>query len=292
MRRGRPPHPDLLTPREWEVFGLLRAGLTNKEIASRLGITERGAKYHVSEILSKLGMDTRREAATWRERPLRRFPLLAAVLARLRGMPAQLATAVLASAVLALFALALGVGVMERRSGKGETAVGQQEATQAPRKEMVRLAEEATTEARAVAPDNVLYLMGFAGGNGSYTFRFTVPGTSRDIVFVGPSQIPGEPRWQILNEDDPRLPAKPPALDVRSLQKSPVEVVQAMASKGPGAPSRSIGAHVFSDPATGELLWRTTARVGIAGGRSPDDSRLIQCELKDAAPVSTMTCNP
>lgn len=64
-RRGRPPHPDILTPREWEVLGLLREELTNEQIADRLGITERGARYHVSEILSKLGVSSRQEAADW-----------------------------------------------------------------------------------------------------------------------------------------------------------------------------------------------------------------------------------
>ena len=39
------------------------SGLTNEEIAHRLGITLDGAKYHVSQILSKLGVATREEAA-------------------------------------------------------------------------------------------------------------------------------------------------------------------------------------------------------------------------------------
>ena len=53
-RRGRPPYPDVLTPREWEVLALLREGLSNEEIGQRLGISLAGAKWHVSEILSKL----------------------------------------------------------------------------------------------------------------------------------------------------------------------------------------------------------------------------------------------
>ncbi len=56
-------HPDELTPREREVFDLLRLGLTNEEIAERLGISLDGAKYHVSQILSKLGVSSREEAA-------------------------------------------------------------------------------------------------------------------------------------------------------------------------------------------------------------------------------------
>ena len=59
MRRGS----DALTTREREVLDLIHVGLTNEEIAGRLGITLDGAKYHVSQILSKLGVATREEAA-------------------------------------------------------------------------------------------------------------------------------------------------------------------------------------------------------------------------------------
>jgi DNA-binding CsgD family transcriptional regulator len=122
MQRCRPPYPDVLTPREWEVLSLLREGFTNKQIAARLGISERGAKYHVSEILSKLGVDGRVEASTWRGQPLRRVPLLAVILARFSGTLARVGFGLLASALLALFVLALGVGVMERRSGPTDWA--------------------------------------------------------------------------------------------------------------------------------------------------------------------------
>jgi DNA-binding CsgD family transcriptional regulator len=67
MRRGRPPYDDILTPREWEVLDLLRLGLTNAEIAQRLGISEGGVKFHVQQILSKLGVGSRQEAARWAE---------------------------------------------------------------------------------------------------------------------------------------------------------------------------------------------------------------------------------
>ncbi|HEX5479986.1 MAG TPA: LuxR C-terminal-related transcriptional regulator, partial [Dehalococcoidia bacterium] len=66
---GRPRHPDILTPRQWEVLELLRQGLTNEEIAQRLGITHDSAKFQVSEILGKLGVANRYEAASWRPEP-------------------------------------------------------------------------------------------------------------------------------------------------------------------------------------------------------------------------------
>jgi photosystem II stability/assembly factor-like uncharacterized protein/DNA-binding CsgD family transcriptional regulator len=65
-QRGRPKHPDLLTPREHDVLALLRDNLTNEQIADRLGISFETAKHHVGEILSKLGVATREEAAAWR----------------------------------------------------------------------------------------------------------------------------------------------------------------------------------------------------------------------------------
>jgi hypothetical protein len=49
------------------VLDLLRDGLSNERIAERLSITERTARYHVSEILSKLGLSSRQEAARWSE---------------------------------------------------------------------------------------------------------------------------------------------------------------------------------------------------------------------------------
>ena len=51
-----------LTLREEEVLRLMAEGLRNKEIAVRLGISERTATFHVGNVLSKLGADGRVEA--------------------------------------------------------------------------------------------------------------------------------------------------------------------------------------------------------------------------------------
>ncbi len=64
-RRGRPRHPDVLTPRQFEVLELVRRGYSNDEIGRRLGISRDGAKFHVSEILGKLAVSSRAEAARW-----------------------------------------------------------------------------------------------------------------------------------------------------------------------------------------------------------------------------------
>src|SRR5438874_4377950 len=65
-RPGRPRHPDILTVREWEVLDLLREDLSNEAIADRLGISAETVKSHVSSILLKLGVESRRAAAAWR----------------------------------------------------------------------------------------------------------------------------------------------------------------------------------------------------------------------------------
>jgi DNA-binding NarL/FixJ family response regulator len=59
-----PPLPDPLTERELEVLRLVAQGLPNKEIAARLVISERTAKFHVSAIMAKLGASNRTEAVS------------------------------------------------------------------------------------------------------------------------------------------------------------------------------------------------------------------------------------
>ena len=56
-------NPDALTPRQKEVLKLMATGQLNKEIADQLNIAERTVKFHVSEILAKLGAGNRTEAA-------------------------------------------------------------------------------------------------------------------------------------------------------------------------------------------------------------------------------------
>ena len=58
------PLLERLTPREIEVLQLLSGGLGNKEIASRLNISEHTAKFHVASIMGKLGATSRTEAVT------------------------------------------------------------------------------------------------------------------------------------------------------------------------------------------------------------------------------------
>lgn len=55
----RPSRPIVLTPREQEALALIVEGLSNKQIARRLGISEHGAKRHVATVLAKLNCPNR-----------------------------------------------------------------------------------------------------------------------------------------------------------------------------------------------------------------------------------------
>ena len=56
------PFIEALTSREQQVFRMMADGLGNKEIAGRLGISHHTAKFHVAQILAKLGASSRAEA--------------------------------------------------------------------------------------------------------------------------------------------------------------------------------------------------------------------------------------
>jgi DNA-binding NarL/FixJ family response regulator len=66
LRSRRTEEPvEPLTARELEVLGQLAKGASNKEIAYQLSITERTARTHVSNILGKLGLASRTQAALY-----------------------------------------------------------------------------------------------------------------------------------------------------------------------------------------------------------------------------------
>lgn len=62
---GRPAPVHKLTPREREVVALIAEGLSNRQIAERLYLSERTVETHVQNTLMKLGFNSRTQVATW-----------------------------------------------------------------------------------------------------------------------------------------------------------------------------------------------------------------------------------
>jgi DNA-binding CsgD family transcriptional regulator/catechol 2,3-dioxygenase-like lactoylglutathione lyase family enzyme len=68
-RRGRPPHDDLLTPAEWKIAHAVQHGMTSGQIAERRGISRDAVKFHVKNVLGKLGLPHRKALRQWFRAP-------------------------------------------------------------------------------------------------------------------------------------------------------------------------------------------------------------------------------
>ena len=107
-----------LTPRQRQVLDMIERGRTNFEIAQALGLSLEGAKYHVSEILGKLDVASREEAASyWRHynRPAARLERV------LRGLMlmSPLRAGAIAAAAGGAAGLAIIVAVIAGSGGDG-----------------------------------------------------------------------------------------------------------------------------------------------------------------------------
>lgn len=65
LNAPQPPAKTSLTDRESEILARLAEGLSNKEIARLLGISDATVKVHIKNLLRKLNMKSRLEAAVW-----------------------------------------------------------------------------------------------------------------------------------------------------------------------------------------------------------------------------------
>jgi len=68
-KRGRPPHPDVLTPAEWDVVNAVRHGMSNRLIARGRGISLDAVKFHIENAIGKLGLENRDALRHWRGAP-------------------------------------------------------------------------------------------------------------------------------------------------------------------------------------------------------------------------------
>jgi DNA-binding CsgD family transcriptional regulator len=117
------------TPRQREVLDLLARGRTNPEIARDLGVSLDGAKWHVSEVMSILGVSSREAAAAYWRRENR----LPARFARaLRGLAFGPALRWTAAAVGAVAVVAVFVAVLLATRGGDESGKAIPEATETP----------------------------------------------------------------------------------------------------------------------------------------------------------------
>jgi DNA-binding CsgD family transcriptional regulator/catechol 2,3-dioxygenase-like lactoylglutathione lyase family enzyme len=65
MARGRPAHPDVLTPAEWRVVNAVRHGMSNPQISNRLNVSLYAVKFHVANAVVKLGLRNRTALKHW-----------------------------------------------------------------------------------------------------------------------------------------------------------------------------------------------------------------------------------
>src|SRR5688500_3059934 len=59
--RGRPPHPDQLTPAEWRVLHAAQHGMSNRTMATVMQVSLNAIKYHLRNIYGKLGVASKKD---------------------------------------------------------------------------------------------------------------------------------------------------------------------------------------------------------------------------------------
>lgn len=168
-----------LTPREVEVVELMSRGMSNPAIGAQLGIGLETAKWHVANIISKAGVQSRVEAADVWERWNRPTARLSRRLRAVLGVPLLLKAGAAAAVGGAAAAGAIAVGSVGWPGGIGTDASPE--------------SQEAIV-ARVVAPDGMLNLIGRVDGPSSCLW-LSPPGgawragacsdTALEPVFIG-----------------------------------------------------------------------------------------------------------
>ncbi|MCL2465922.1 MAG: response regulator transcription factor [Micrococcales bacterium] len=64
-RAGHEDPTENLTPSELKVLDLIGEGMSNREIAERLGVAEKTVKNHITSLLAKMGLQRRTQVAAW-----------------------------------------------------------------------------------------------------------------------------------------------------------------------------------------------------------------------------------
>ncbi len=126
-------HLPEITERQRQVARLISEGLTNGEIAERLGISLDGAKYHVSELLGRLGFERRRQIADWYRRESRTTTRrrLRALTGTWMAWAVGVGAMAAAAAVLLLLYIALG-STLAGGENDGPSVSPPSEATESP----------------------------------------------------------------------------------------------------------------------------------------------------------------
>lgn len=135
LTKTRPTHYNTrykfeLSPRQREVLDLIARGRTNAQIADALGITLDGAKWHVREILGKLNLDSREEAALYWHRYNSPMARLGRIASGFSIGGSTLKAALAGVAVVGVIAVAAATIIAFNTTGSDDSGVGGPDAAQ------------------------------------------------------------------------------------------------------------------------------------------------------------------
>jgi DNA-binding CsgD family transcriptional regulator len=160
------------TQRQRQVFALIARGRSNAEIAETLGISIDGAKWHMREILSKLGVDTREEAADyWRAQNGLRTRLFRMKRIVIGGLGWKLAGGAAAVAVGGI-AVGVVVGLGARSHGPQPSSSASEATPRVPTTTAISEEERAALQRTPTGPTTIIaWYNGVVGGDRLEMYR-------------------------------------------------------------------------------------------------------------------------